>query len=170
MRSRGLRLRGWRRFAETALVACCLFAFGGSPLPAAELTGFMSGGKPGELWGTGFGGSFGITLFNLVGLEFEGVWQGGQTAASDMWTASGRIYVGPTFQRFVPYAGISTGAYRQSLRSVSDTGTLSSVFAGLKFKLPMGVVLRAEYQWVHLPEEAVVKMDERYLVGAGLSF
>jgi hemolysin activation/secretion protein len=130
----------------------------------------MSGAKPGELWGTGFGGSFGITLFNLVGLEFEGAWQGGQTAASDMWTASGRIYVGPTIQRFVPYAGISTGAYRQSLRSLSDTGTMGSVFAGLKFKLPLGVVLKAEYQWVHLPEEALVKMDDRYLVGAGLSF
>jgi hypothetical protein len=165
-----LRSRRWRRLGETALVACCLLAFSGRSAHPAELTGFVSGGKPDELWGTGFGGSFGITLSNLVGLEFEGAWQGGQTAASDMWTASGRIYVGPTIQRFVPYAGISTGAYRQSLRSTSDTGTMSSVFAGLKFKLPMGLVLKAEYQWVHLPEEALVKMDDRYLVGAGLSF
>jgi len=162
--------RRWRRLVEAALLACCLFAFGGRSASAAELTGFISGGKPDELWGTGFGGSFGITLFNLVGLEFEGVWQGGQTAASDMWTASGRIYVGPTIQRFVPYVGISTGAYRQSLRSLSDTGTMGSVFAGLKFKLPVGVVLKAEYQWVHLPEEAMVKMEDRYLVGAGISF
>ncbi len=162
--------RRWRRLGETALVAFGLLVCGARSTPAAELSGYLSGAKPTELWGGGVGGCFGITLFNLVGLEFEGSWQGGQTAASDMWTGSGRIYVGPSIQRFVPYVGISTGAYRQSLRSVSDTGTMSGVFAGLKFKLPMGLILKGEYQWVHLPDEALVKMDEKYLIGAGLSF
>jgi hypothetical protein len=162
--------RRWRRLCETALLAVVLLAFGARISPAAELSGYISGANPNELWGTGFGGAFGITLFNLVGLEAEGAWQGGQTAASDMWSGSGRVYVGPTFQRFVPYLGISTGIYRQSLRSTSDTGSLRGVFLGLKFKLPMGVLLKAEYQRIHLPDDALVPMDNKYFIGAGLSF
>ena len=160
----------WRRLRRTALLAAVFLALGARDGRAAELWGFISGANPNPLWGSGAGGAFGIILFNLVGLEFEGAWQGGQTAASDMWSASGRVYVGPTFQRFVPYVGISTGIYRQSLRSESDTGSLRGVFGGLKLKLPVGVVLKAEYQRIHLPDDALVAMDNKYLVGAGLSF
>ncbi len=158
------------RRGRTALLALGLLALGAREGRSAELSGFLSGANPNELWGTGLGGAFGITLFNLVGLEFEGAWQGGQTASSAMWSASGRVYVGPTFQRFVPYVGISTGIYRQSLRSDSDTGSLRGVFGGLKLKLPVGVVLKAEYQRIHLPDDALVPLDNKYLVGAGLSF
>jgi hypothetical protein len=170
MNLRFLPSGGWRRFVLPAVLSSCFLFVGARSSSAAELTGFISGAKPGELWGSGAGGAFGITLFNLVGLEFEGAWQGGQTAASDMWTASGRVYLGPTFQRFVPYVGISTGLYRQSLRSTSDTGAARGVFLGLKFKLPMGLVLKAEYQRIHLPDDALVQMDGKYLIGAGLSF
>ena len=160
----------WRALGKTALLGLALLASGARSAPAAELSAFISGANPNEVWGTGLGGGFGITLFNIVGLEFEGSWQGGQTAASEMWSGSGRVYVGPTFQRFVPYLGISTGLYRQSLRSTSDTGSMRGVFAGLKLKLPMGVILKAEYQRITLPDDALVPMDSKYLVGAGLSF
>ena len=162
--------RRWRRLGETAFLGLALFACGARSAPGAELSAFVSGANPNELWGTGLGGAFGITLFNIVGLEFEGSWQGGQTAASEMWSGSGRVYVGPTFQRFVPYIGISTGLYRQSLRSTSDTGSMHGVFGGLKLKLPMGVILKAEYQRISLPDDALVPMDSKYLIGAGLSF
>jgi hypothetical protein len=112
----------------------------------------------------------GITLFNMVGLEFEGAWQGGQTARSDMWSGSGRVYACPSFKRFVPYLGLSTGLYRQSLRSASDTGSTRGVIAGLKFRLPLAVFVKAEYQRIRLPDDALVKLDGRYLIGAGLSF
>jgi hypothetical protein len=147
-----------------------LFSGGAPRAHAAELSAFVSGANPSELWGNGFGGGLGITLFNIVGLEFEGAWQGGQTAASDMWSGSGRVYVGPTFQRFVPYLGLSTGIYRQSLNSTSNTGSLRGVFFGLKLKLPVGVVLKAEYQRIHLPDDALIPMDNKYLIGAGLTF
>jgi outer membrane protein with beta-barrel domain len=162
--------RRWRRLRETALLALALLASGARSAPGAELSAFISGANPNELWGTGLGGGFGITLFNIVGLEFEGSWQGGQTAASEMWSGSGRVYVGPTFQRFVPYLGISTGLYRQSLRSTSATGSMRGVFAGLKFKLPIGAILKAEYQRITLSDDALVPMDSKYLIGAGLSF
>jgi hypothetical protein len=170
MKLRPLSIRRWRRLRETALLGLVFLACGARQTPAAELSGYISGAKPTELWGTGFGGTFGITLLNLVGLEFEGAWQGGQTAASDMWSGSGRVYIGPTFQRFVPYLGISTGLYRQSLGSTSDTGSMRSVFLGLKFKLPLGVILKAEYQRIHVPDDALVAIDSKYLVGAGISF
>jgi hypothetical protein len=158
------------RLAAGVLLFVGLFGLGAGDARAAEVAAFLSGAKPSELWGSGVGGTLGITLFNIVGLEFEGAWQGGQTASSDMWTAAGRVYVGPTFKRFVPYAGLSTGVYRQSLNSTSDTGSTRGVFAGLKFRLPLAVFVKAEYQWVHLPDEALVKMDNKYLLGAGLSF
>jgi Outer membrane protein beta-barrel domain len=162
--------RGRPRVFEMLLVALGLALCAPREAPAAELSAFISGANPTEAWGSGFGGAFGITLFNIVGLEFEGAWQGGQTAASSMWSGSGRVYAGPTFQRFVPYVGLSTGLYRQSLRSTSDTGSLRGVFGGLKFKLPMAVFLKAEYQRIHLPDGALVKMDNKYLIGGGLSF
>jgi hypothetical protein len=170
MKIRFFSSRPGRRLGEAALLGLLLFASGARPSAAAELTGYVSGANPTELWGTGYGGTFGITLFNLVGLEFEGAWQGGQTAASDMWSGSGRVYVGPTFQRFVPYAGLSTGVFRQSLNSTSDTGSMRGVFLGLKFKLPLGVIVKAEYQWNHLPDDALIKLDSKYLIGAGISF
>ena len=41
------------------------------------------------------------------------------------------------------------------------------MFAGLKFKFPLGVIVKGEYQWVHLPEDAVIKMDNKYLRRSG---
>ena len=158
------------RLAARVLLVLGLVGLGAGHARAAEVAAFLSGAKPGELWGSGAGGTLGITLFNIVGLEFEGAWQGGQTAASDMWSASGRAYVGPQFKRFVPYLGLSTGVYRQSLRSTSDTGSARGVIAGLKFRLPLAIFVKAEYQWVHLPDDALVKMDNKYVLGAGLSF
>jgi hypothetical protein len=159
-----------RRLGWGLLLFVCLGGLGVPESRAAEVAAYLAGARPSENWGSGFGGTLGITLFNLVGLEFEGAWQGGQTAASDMWSGSGRVYVGPQFKRFVPYLGLSNGIFRQSLSSRSDTGAMRGVFLGLKFKLPLGVVARAEYQWVHLPDDALVKMDNKYLIGAGLTF
>ena len=161
--------RVWR-LGMGLLLFACLGGLGASEARAAEIAAFLSGAEPTELWGSGVGGTIGITLFNLVGLEFEGAWQGGQTAAADMWSGSGRVYLGPQFKRFVPYLGLSTGIFRQSLGERSDTGSTSGVFAGLKLKLPLGLVARGEYQWVHLPDDALVKMDNKYLVGVGLTF
>jgi hypothetical protein len=42
------------------------------------------------------------------------------------------------------------------------------LFVGAKFKLPLGVLLRAEYDWVSLPATAPVKLDGRFLFGVGI--
>jgi hypothetical protein len=138
--------------------------------PAAEITAFFSGASPGEAWTTGYGGMLTITLFNLVGGELEGAWQGGEAPSTSLFTLSAKAYIGPSLGRVVPYVGIGAGVYRESLRGDSDTGTLGLVFAGAKLKFPIGLVVRGEYQWVDLPLAAPVAMDDRYLVGLGLSF
>lgn len=162
----------------TAVRAIVLLGFGlamGPAASAAELTGFISGANPSEKWGTGYGGMLTITLFNIVGAEIEGAWQGADAAVPEVnrysyVSLSGKAYVGPSIGRLVPYVGLGAGAYRLSLPNGSDTGSLGSIFAGAKLKFPFGLVVRGEYQWLNLPQGVVVPLGERYFVGVGLSF
>jgi hypothetical protein len=143
------------------------------PVPAAkgaEIAAFATGASPGETWSTGYGGMLTITLFNIVGGEVEGAWQGSALGDRSIVTAAAKGYVGPSIGRFVPYAGLGAGVYRESLPSRSDQGTSGLVFLGAKLKFPFGLVIRAEYQWITLPEEVLEPLDNRYLFAAGLSF
>ena len=136
----------------------------------AELTVFASGAGPGETWSTGYGGMMTITLFNIVGGEIEGAWQGSDLPSTSLFSLSAKAYLSPQFGRFVPYGGLGAGVYRESVLNNSDTGTLGLIFLGVKFKFPMGLVLRGEYQWVDLPMAAPVDLEHRYIFGVGLSF
>lgn len=137
---------------------------------AAELTLFVSGATPSLAWTGGVGGAFAITLFNIGGVEVEGAHQGGEVLDSGLLTLSGRVFIAPPIGRFVPYAGLSAGAYRATLGSEDDWGTTSGVFVGVKLKLALGLSVRGEYQWTHFPEGALVPMDARYSAGLSLSF
>ena len=137
---------------------------------ATEVTLFVSGASPSLAWKGGVGGSFAITLFNLGGVEVEGAHQAGEVLDSGLVTVSGRVFIAPPFGRVVPYAGLSVGAYRATLGSDGDWGTLRGVFVGAKLRLPVGLLLRAEYQWTHFPTDALIPMDARYSAGVGLSF
>jgi hypothetical protein len=153
----------------TLLVAGMLLS---RPVPAgaAEITVFVSGASPGEVWGSGFGGMLTITLFGVVGAEVEGARQSGEPGTGSLWTLSGKAYVGPSFGRLVPYVGIGAGVYLESLPVDDDRGTIGSVFVGAKLKFPFGLVVRGEYQWLTLPDAAPLPMDQRYFVGLGLGF
>jgi hypothetical protein len=144
-----------------------------APAPAAdaaEIAAFAAGAEPGETWDTGYGGMLTITLFNIVSGEIEGAWQDGALADRSIVTLAAKAYVGPSIGRFVPYAGLGAGLYRESLPGKSDQGTSGLVFAGAKLKFPFGLVIRAEYQWITLPDEVLLPLDNRYLLAAGLSF
>ena len=136
----------------------------------AEISGFVVGASPGDIWGTGYGGMLTITLFNIVGGEIEGAWQGGAIADTSIVTAAAKAYIGPSIGRLVPYVGLGAGAYRESLPTKTDSGTNGLFFAGVKLKFPFGLVVRGEYQWVHMPSDVSVPFDNRYLFAAGLSF
>lgn len=136
----------------------------------AELTVFLSGASPGEAWGTGYGGIVTITLFNIVSGDLEGAWQGSELPSTSFFNLSAKAYISPQFGRFVPYGGLGVGVYRESLPGTSDTGTLGLLFLGLKLKFPFGLVIRGEVQWMDVPMAAPVDLDQRYILGLGLSF
>lgn len=136
----------------------------------AEISVFVTGGRPGEAWKTGYGGMLTITLFNILNGEIEGAHQSSELAGTGLFTLAAKAYVGPSFGRLVPYAGLGTGVYLESRPQDDDKGTTGFVFAGAKLKFPFGLVLRAEYQWVNMPELAPVQLDQRYFFAAGLSF
>ena len=156
-----------------ALLPFLVLAALSSPAPssdAAEIAAFATGGTPGETWSTGYGGMLTITLFNIVHGDVEGAWQGSPVPETSVVTLAAKAYVGPSIGRLVPYAGLGAGVYRESLPGKSDQGTSGLVFAGAKLKFPFGLVLRAEYQWISLPDEVLLPLDNRYLFAAGLSF
>jgi hypothetical protein len=136
----------------------------------AEISAFATGGSPGELWKTGFGGMLTITLFNVVHGEIEGAHQGSELPGSSITTVAAKAYLGPSIGRIVPYAGLGAGAYLESLPGDDDQGTTGLVFAGAKLKFPFGLVVRAEYQWINMPTLAPVQLDHRYFFAAGLGF
>jgi hypothetical protein len=140
------------------------------PAQALEATIFVSGASPSNLWGSGAGGALSIGLFDIGAVEIEGARQSLDEGTTGMASFSGRAMLAPTFGRIVPYAGLSTGVRREKTASASDWGTVSGVFVGAKLKLPIGLRLRAEYQWIHLPDDALVPMDKRYSAGLGLAF
>ncbi len=162
--------RRYHRAVRALLVAGALL-LAGRPGGAAELAAFVSGATPGANWsGTGFGVSLTITLLNLVGVELEGARQGGPVTDSNMLSASGRAFLAPPIGRFVPYGGLAIGAYRQTLGSRDQWGTMGGIFVGAKIKLPLGFLIKGEYEWVRLPTDALIPMDARYYGGVGISF
>jgi hypothetical protein len=138
---------------------------------AAELTAFVSGATPEEAWGRGYGAMLSISLLDMVHADIEGAWQGSDLADTRMLSASAKAYVGPSLGRLVPYVGIGAGVYRQSGPSLDDdSGRLGLLFVGAKLHFPVGLVIRGEYQWADVPDDAALPFDNRLLLAAGLRF
>ena len=166
------RTPSFRRVGALSLPSCssscaCFRARAASP---AEISAFVTGGDAGRGWKTGYGGMLTITLFNFVGGELEGAYQGSELAETSVVSGAAKAYLGPSIGRFVPYAGLGAGAYRESLPGRSDQGTYGLVFVGAKLKFPFGLVVRGEYQWIDLPDDVLLPLDNRYLFAVGLSF
>lgn len=157
------------RSLRTLALATILFALC-RPASAAEITGFVSGAGPSAAWQRGYGASVTITLFNLVHGELEGLSQGSDLPDTRLTSVAGKAYLGPSIGRLVPYAGLGLGVYHWGREADDDNAQYSLAFAGLKVKLPLGIVLRGEYQWVDLEDAPSLQFDERVLVGVGLGF
>jgi hypothetical protein len=159
-----------KRLFLLAFLLLALLSLPARSADAAEISAFAVGGKPGESWGTGYGGMLTISLFNVVHGDVEGAWQGSDIVDTSIVTAAAKAYIGPSIGRLVPYVGLGAGVYRESLPGKTDQGTSGLLFAGAKLKFPFGLVLRAEYQWLTLPDEVLLPLDNRYLFAVGLSF
>jgi len=159
-----------RRLGRSAALLGLLLAAAATPSRGAEISAFATGGQPGDVWKTGYGGMLTITLFNIVGGELEGAYQGSNLAETNVVSGAAKAYLAPSIGRFVPFAGLGAGAYRESLPGKSDQGTYALVFVGAKLKFPFGLVIRGEYQWLDLPDQVLLPLDNRYLFAVGLSF
>ncbi len=152
------------------LFLTALAASPGRSASGAEITAFATGASPSDVWGTGYGGMLTITLFGFAHGEIEGCWQGSAVPETSVSSLAAKAYFGPQIGPVVPYIGLGAGVYRESLPTQSDQGTSGMVFAGAKLKFPFGLVVRGEYQWLTLPEEVLLPLDNRLLFGVGLSF
>jgi hypothetical protein len=151
------------------IVAVLVLALGAARSASpAELSVFVSGGLPTADWGPGYGGVFTITLFNLVHGEVEGARQSSALPDTSLLSLSAKVYAGPSIGRFVPFIGLGVGVYDETRPGADSQGTLGLFFVGTKLKLPLGVVLRAEFDWSNLAAAAPVKLDGRFLFGVGI--
>jgi hypothetical protein len=137
---------------------------------ATEITAFVAIAKPGEIWSTGVGGAFSISLLSILHFEGELARQPGDLEDASMYTLTGSALVAPPIGRLVPYAGLGVGAFRQELGTLSDTGTLHVLIAGLKFKAAPIFLVKAEYRRIDLSGEPLLEIEHRLSIGAGLSF
>jgi hypothetical protein len=164
------KILGARLGVLSLLFLAALAAFPGRSADGAEITAFATGASPGDVWSTGYGGMLTITLFGFAHGEIEGCWQGSAVPDTSVSSLAAKAYFGPSIGSLVPYIGLGAGVYRESLPTKSDQGTSGMIFAGAKLKFPFGLVVRGEYQWITLPEEVLLPLDNRYLFALGLSF
>ncbi len=162
------RRRCGARIAGRLLGALVLVLAASRSAAPAELSVFVSGGLPSADWGRGYGGVFTITLFNLVHGEVEGARQSSPLDGTSLLSLSAKAYVGPSVGRFVPFIGVGAGIYNEGRPAGDKQGTLGLFFVGTKFKLPLGVVVRGEFDWVTLPSDAPVSLNGRFLIGVGI--
>jgi hypothetical protein len=161
------RLSGFTLYALATAVVFLSCARQAAP---AELTAYISGGRPTGSWGGGYGGMLTITLFNLVHGDGEVGWQTGDASDTGVLLVAGKVYIGPSLGRLVPYAGLGAGYYAEGKPGDDTSGSFGEVFAGLKIKLPLGLLLRGELQWINLGSNPPISLDGRFFLGAGISF
>lgn len=137
---------------------------------ASEITAFVSKATPDEVWAAGVGGAVSISFFSVLNFEGEIARQSGELEGSKLYTLTGSVLIAPPTGKLVPYAGLGVGAFRQENGALSDNGTLSALIAGLKLKLGPIFVVKGEYRRLGLSGEPLFGIENRFSVGAGLSF
>lgn len=152
-----------------ALLAIALLLVSGSAR-ASEITGFVSKASPDAVWAAGFGGAFSISFFSIVHFEGELARQSGELPDHAMYSLTGSALLAPPTGRIVPYAGLGVGVFRQEAGTLSDHGTHSALILGLKVKLGPIFVVKGEYRRLSLSGEPLLEFNNRFSVGAGLSF
>lgn len=153
----------------TRLATCLLLLLPCLPAGAAELTGFLAVARPGENWAGGAGAAFGIGFLQVLHFEAEVARMPGELEEQSQWSGVGSAFVAPSIGRLVPYAGLGVGVYRQKDRGLSDTGVVRNLVLGVKLKAAL-LVVKGEYRRISLPDDALIDMDHRFSVGAGISF
>jgi hypothetical protein len=155
---------------RSASLSLTLLLLLGPPARSAEATAFVSGASPGTVWTTGYGGTFSTSWFRVIALEAEVARQPGQNLDTSMTAFSASAMLAPQIGRFIPYAGVGTGVYRQNVGTETDWGVLKAQVLGAKIRFGGFFVLRGEYRILKLQTSAPLALNHRISAGAGLSF
>jgi hypothetical protein len=154
----------------SCLLLGALVGLPAAPACAGDLVAFVSDARPEELWDRGYGAALSFSFFRIATFEGEAARQPAVGDGRDMTSFTGSALLSPPIGRLVPYAGLGVGLYRQSASDSSDTDTLRVLVVGLKVGLGGLVVLKAEYRDFELSDDALLFLDKRFSIGAGISF
>jgi len=156
------------RAVRTALIFMISMALPGLAR-AGDITAFVTLPAPTENWSRGYGATLSSTWFQVVNLEAEAARLPGERTDGAMTTFTGSALLAPPIGVLTPYGGLGVGLFRQTLGSVSDTGTLRAFILGAKVKLGL-VVIKGEYRRITLSGTPLLDMTARISAGAGISF
>jgi hypothetical protein len=146
----------------------CLWAPGAAQ--GGDIVAFLSDARPGALWEQGYGAALSFSFFRVATFESEAARMPAIGEGRDMTSFTGSALLSPPIGKLVPYAGLGVGLYRQTADETSNTGTLRVLVAGLKLSLGGLVVVKAEYRDFQMPDDALLFVDSRLSIGAGISF
>lgn len=146
----------------------CLLAPGAAR--GGDIVAFLSDARPGELWERGYGAALSFSFFRVATFESEAARMPAIGEGREMTSFTGSALLSPPIGKLVPYAGLGVGLYRQTAEDTSNTGTLRVLVAGLKLSLGGLVVVKAEYRDFQLPDDALLFVDSRLSIGAGITF
>jgi hypothetical protein len=164
-RIRGVAAGGARLAVLATLLAAPLQA------RAGDVTAFATWQSPGPEWSTGYGAGLASGLLPFLQLEAEAARS--RYAKLDDGSISyftGSLLLAPTLGVVTPYGGLGFGLYRESLRETSETNVFRALVLGAKVKLGGLLVLKGEYRKYTLSGDVLIPFDERYSLGAGISF
>ena len=136
---------------------------------AGDITAFVALPAPTNVWGRGYGATLSSTWFQAISLEGEAARLPGDRTDASMTSFTGAALLAPPIGILTPYGGVGVGLFRQTLGTVSDTGTLRALIFGAKVKLGL-VVLKGEYRRITLSGTPLLDMTARISAGAGISF
>jgi hypothetical protein len=136
---------------------------------AGDITAFVAQPAPTETWGRGYGATLSSTWFTALSLEGEAARLPGDRTDAAMTSFTGSALLAPPIGVLTPYGGFGIGVFRQTLGTISDTGTLRAFILGAKVKLGL-VVIKGEYRRITLSGAPLLDMTARISAGAGISF
>jgi hypothetical protein len=156
------------RAVRIALISMILMALPGLAR-AGDITAFIAQPAPTERWGRGYGATLSSTWFTALSLEGEAARLSADRTDAAMTSFTASALLAPPIGVLTPYGGFGFGVFRETLGSVSDTGTLRAFILGAKVKLGL-VVIKGEYRRITLSGTPLLDMTARISAGAGISF
>jgi hypothetical protein len=137
---------------------------------AAEVSAFLALATPGDKWAGGGGAAFAIGFFHVLSFEAEGAYMPGELQGQKLLSLTGSAFIAPSFGKLTPFAGVGRGIAREETPLLRDNSSIHTFSLGAKLHVAPLILIKAEYRRITLPDDALLPMDNRYSLGAGISF